>query len=190
EEWRDAESEPASDAPAPSVVPLVVSARSERALDAQVEQLRSAEPSVDVAYTLAAGRARFAHRAVLLASAEGVSEAARGVAAEGPLAFVFSGQGAQRLGMGRELYARFPVFAGALDEVLAELDPALREVIWGEDEEALNRTEFTQPALFAIEVALYRLVTSLGVTPKYLTGHSVGEIAAAHVAGVLSLTDA
>ncbi|MEV6591338.1 type I polyketide synthase, partial [Streptomyces acidicola] len=182
-------------APTPPAVevgalPLVVSARSGQALDAQIEVLRAVEPSADVAYTLAAGRASFGHRAVLLASEGGVAEVSRGTAAEEPLAFVFSGQGAQRVGMGRELYARFPVFAQALDEVLAELDPALRDVIWGEDEEALNRTEFTQPALFAIEVALYRLVTSLGVTPKYLAGHSVGEIAAAHAAGVLSLADA
>ncbi|MGW7720875.1 type I polyketide synthase, partial [Streptomyces chartreusis] len=181
------ESTPAQQLP---VLPLVVSARSEQALDAQIEMLRAVEPSVDVAYTLAGGRARFAHRAVLLASAEGITEAARGVVAEGPPAFVFSGQGAQRLGMGRELYGRFPVFAESLDEALAQLDPALRDVIWGDDEQALNRTEFTQPALFAVEVALFRLVTSLGVRPKYLAGHSVGEIAAAHVAGVLSLTDA
>ncbi|MFE4578635.1 type I polyketide synthase, partial [Streptomyces chartreusis] len=181
------ESTPARQLP---VLPLVVSARSEQALDAQIEVLRAVEPSVDVAYTLAGGRARFAHRAVLLASADGVTEAARGVVAEGPPAFVFSGQGAQRLGMGRELYGRLPVFAESLDEVLAQLDPALRDVIWGDDEQALNRTEFTQPALFAIEVALFRLVTSLGVRPKYLAGHSVGEIAAAHVAGVLSLRDA
>ncbi|MGI5413081.1 SDR family NAD(P)-dependent oxidoreductase [Streptomyces chartreusis] len=172
------------------IVPLVVTARSEAALDARIQQLQSCEPSVHVGLTAATGRASFTHRAVLLASAEGVTEAARGVAAEGPLAFVFSGQGAQRLGMGRELYGRFPVFAQALDETLTELDPGLREVIWGDDETALNRTEFTQPALFAIEVALYRLAESLGVRPDFVTGHSVGEIAAAHVAGVLSLTDA
>uniref|UniRef100_UPI001679DFB4 type I polyketide synthase n=1 Tax=Streptomyces bluensis TaxID=33897 RepID=UPI001679DFB4 len=172
------------------VLPLVLSARSQQALDAQIEALRAVEPSADVAYTLAAGRASFGHRAVLLASEDGVAEVSRGTASEEPLAFVFSGQGAQRIGMGRELYARFPVFAQALDEVLAELDPALRDVIWGADEEVLHRTEFAQPALFAIEVALFRLVTSLGVTPKYLAGHSVGEIAAAHVAGVVSLADA
>ncbi|MFE4578634.1 SDR family NAD(P)-dependent oxidoreductase, partial [Streptomyces chartreusis] len=184
------EAEPAPVGAEFDVLPLVVSARSEQALDAQIEVLRAVEPSADVAYTLAAGRATFGHRAVLLASADGVAEVSRGTAAEEPLAFVFSGQGAQRVGMGTGLYARYPVFARALDEVLAELDPALRGVIWGEDEEALNRTEFAQPALFAIEVALFRLVTSLGVTPKYLAGHSVGEIAAAHVAGVLSLADA
>ncbi|MFJ8630363.1 SDR family NAD(P)-dependent oxidoreductase [Streptomyces sp. NPDC093568] len=172
------------------LVPLVVTARSEEALDARVRQLQSYEPSVHVGFTAATGRAFFDHRAVLLPSADGVGEGARGVAVEGPLAFVFSGQGAQRLGMGRELHARFPVFARALDEVLAELDPRLRDVMWGDDEEVLNRTEFAQPALFAVEVALYRLVTSFGVTPKYLTGHSVGEIATAHVAGVLSLADA
>ncbi|MFB6640473.1 SDR family NAD(P)-dependent oxidoreductase [Streptomyces chartreusis] len=171
-------------------VPLVVTARSEAALDARIRQLQSCEPSVHVGFTAATGRASFTHRAVLLASAEGVTEAARGVAAEGPLAFVFSGQGAQRLGMGRELYGRFPVFAQSLDETLTELDPGLRDVIWGGDESALNRTEFTQPALFAVEVALYRLAESLGVRPDFVAGHSVGEIAAAHVAGVLSLTDA
>ncbi|MEU1260468.1 type I polyketide synthase, partial [Streptomyces chartreusis] len=171
-------------------VPLVVTARSEAALDARIRQLQSCEPSVHVGFTAATGRASFTHRAVLLASAEGVTEAARGMVAEGPLAFVFSGQGAQRLGMGRELYGRFPVFAQALDETLTELDPGLRDVIWGDDESALNRTEFTQPALFAIEVALYRLAESLGVRPDFVAGHSVGEIAAAHVAGVLSLADA
>ncbi|MGW7721736.1 acyltransferase domain-containing protein, partial [Streptomyces chartreusis] len=172
------------------IVPLVVSGKTVDALDAQLASLESDVEAAHLGHLLATGRTRFAHRAVLLASAEGVTEAARGVAAEGPLAFVFSGQGAQRLGMGRELYGRFPVFAQSLDETLAELDPGLRDVIWGDDEVALNRTVFTQPALFAIEVALYRLAESLGVRPDFVAGHSVGEIAAAHVAGVLSLTDA
>ncbi|MER5936568.1 type I polyketide synthase [Streptomyces sp. NPDC001928] len=181
--------EPLTDESGP-IVPLIVTARSEQALDARIRQLQLCEPSVHVGFTAATGRATFAHRAVLLASEAGVMEAARGVAAEGPTAFVFSGQGAQRLGMGRELYDRFPVFAQALDETLTELDPRLRDVIWGDEETALNRTEFAQPALFAIEVALYRLAESFGVRPDFVAGHSVGEIAAAHVAGVFSLADA
>ncbi|MFI0781008.1 type I polyketide synthase [Streptomyces sp. NPDC021212] len=180
----------------PGVVPWVVSAKSETALEAQVDRVRSlaagtAERApLDIGLSLATERSAFDHRAVLLASEGGVAEAARGVAGQGAPAVLFSGQGAQRLGMGRELYARFPAFAEALDTVLAGLDPALREVMWGEDAEALNRTGAAQPALFAVEVALFRLAESLGIAPKFVAGHSVGEITAAHVAGVLSLADA
>ncbi|MEN3586780.1 hypothetical protein AAH978_21935, partial [Streptomyces sp. ZYX-F-203] len=83
---------------------------------------------VDVGFSLLTTRTLFDRRAVLL---DGV-ELARGVAVRKPLAFQFSGQGSQRLGMGRELYDRFPVFAEAFDAVLVHLDPALREVMWGE----------------------------------------------------------
>ncbi|USX54001.1 type I polyketide synthase [Lentzea sp. HUAS12] len=172
------------------VVPWVVSAKSESALAAQVERISSiADDRVDVGSALL-GRSVFGHRAVLLASEDGVAEAARGVAVGRRVALLFSGQGSQRLGMGRGLYGRFPVFAAALDEVLARLEPGLRDVMWGADQDLLNRTGFAQPALFAVEVALFRLVESWGVTPDFVAGHSIGEVAAAHVAGVLSLDDA
>ncbi len=82
------------------------------------------------------------------------------------------------------------MFAAAFDDVLALLDPGLREVMWGSDAELLNRTGWAQPALFAFEVALFRLVESWGIRPDHVVGHSIGEIAAAHVMGELSLDDA
>ncbi|MFE1798907.1 SDR family NAD(P)-dependent oxidoreductase [Streptomyces sp. NPDC059517] len=167
------------------VAPIVLSARTSEALQAQIERVTAVEQSdLDVAFSAATGRSAFEHRAVLVGSENIVD-----VVQDGQLAFLFTGQGSQRLGMGRELYEVFPVFADAFDEVCAAVGLPLKEVVWGEGE-ALDRTEFTQPAVFAVEVALFRLVVSWGVTPDFLVGHSIGEVAAAHVAGVLSLGDA
>ncbi|NEC72630.1 type I polyketide synthase, partial [Streptomyces rochei] len=190
---------------APTVVPWPVSARSEAALTAQhtrltsFTQARPEVPALDTAYSLAVGRSAFAHRAVLLVTPEGEPvETVRGHATERRLAVLFSGQGSQRAEAGRELYARFPVFAEALDAVASRLDAdlerPLHEVLFapaGTPEAALlDTTGYTQPALFALEVALFRLIESWGVVPDFVGGHSVGEIAAAHVAGVFSLEDA
>ncbi|MEU2733854.1 type I polyketide synthase, partial [Streptomyces griseoviridis] len=196
------------------VVPWLLSGRSEEALRAQAGRLAeflsggSADSALDVAFSLATRRSVFDHRAVVLADdqstalealaalASGESDAAvvEGTAGAGRTAFLFSGQGSQRLGMGRGLYDNFPVFADAFDAVCAGLDAhlerPLRDVVWGEDESVLNGTAFAQAGLFAVEVALFRLVESWGVRPEFVAGHSIGEVAAAHVAGVFSLSDA
>nr|WLD30100.1 GomC [Streptomyces rubellomurinus] len=186
-------------------VPVVLSARTDAALRAQAERLRShllAKPELsvaDVAFSATTSRALLERRAVVVASGreellERLSAVTAGTGAVGgKSAFLFTGQGSQRAGMGLELAGAFPAFERALSEVCAELDPRLgrpvRELIAAGGEE-LNATEFTQAALFAVEVALFRLAESLGLRADYLVGHSVGEIAAAHVAGVLSLADA
>ncbi|MCV7101033.1 type I polyketide synthase, partial [Mycobacterium palustre] len=197
------------------VVPWSVSARSERALAGQAERLLArlrADPNwdpMDVGWSLATTRSVFEHRAVLVggdrdALLGGLAAVASGrpdpavlvdrARPAGKTVFAFPGQGSQWLGMGEAPYGRFPVFAEAFDEAAEALDAhlrlPLRQVMWGSDAETLQSTEFAQPALFALEVALAALWRSWAVTPDVVIGHSVGEIAAAHVAGVLSLADA
>ncbi|MFF4482024.1 SDR family NAD(P)-dependent oxidoreductase, partial [Streptomyces sp. NPDC001520] len=195
-------------------VPLVLSATTGAALRGQAMRLRPylerSTNLTDLAFSLATTRTTFEHRAVLIAgaatdAAPGLTTLAEGgttptpglvtgTARAGRLAFAFAGQGSQRLGMGRELSAAFPVFADALDAVCtaldAHLDRPLRDVIHGDDAELLDQTVYAQAGLFAVEVALFRLLEDFGLVPDVLIGHSLGEVSAAHVAGVLSLADA
>ncbi|MET9520655.1 type I polyketide synthase [Streptomyces sp. NPDC002994] len=206
-------------APASAPVAWVVSGRGEAALRDQADRLhrhlRDAPDAdaLDIGYSLAATRSAFEHRAVLLGStraelADGLRAAAEGRRApqvvsgvrrrDGKLAFVFPGQGSQRLKMAGDLRAAFPAFATALDEVAVRLDPGLDRPLsavldaepGSPDAELLDRTRYTQAALFAVEVALFRLLTSWNLRPDRLLGHSVGEITAAHAAGILDLDDA
>ncbi|WP_228817987.1 type I polyketide synthase [Nocardia transvalensis] len=205
--------EPAAGDPrALPVVPWVLSARGPAALRDQAIRLADAvteaDSTLDVGWSLATTRAALEDRAVVLATdeadrtaalralAEGVTHPAviTGRAAEGGVAMVFSGQGSQRLGMGRGLYDAYPVYAQTFDAVCAHLDPhlpePLRDIVFGDDVDLLNQTRYAQPALFALQVALYRLWESWGITPAVVAGHSIGEVAAAHIAGVLTLADA
>ena len=194
-------------------VPCVLSAASAAALRAQGDRLRRhlarspAIPLTDLGFSLATTRARLPHRAVILASqaddllaklSDLRGGAADQVADDGGTAFLFTGQGSQRPGMGQQLYQAFPAFAWALDEVCScsalPGDLPLTEVMFANEspgqDRLLDRTEFTQPALFAFEVALYRLLESWGIRPDLVLGHSIGAIAAAHVAGIFSIDDA
>ncbi|HTD57908.1 MAG TPA: beta-ketoacyl synthase N-terminal-like domain-containing protein, partial [Solirubrobacteraceae bacterium] len=215
------------------VVPWAVSGNGEHALRAQARVLAahvSRDASLDIAdvgFSLARGRSALESRAVVvgadsqelfaglaaLAGDRADPTVLRGESRPGTrrVAFLFTGQGAQRIGMGSELYDASPVFKGALDEVCERFDAlldgrSLLEVMFGKADSAagrrapgdapdeaceglLDETMFTQAAMFAIEVALFRLVEAYGLRPDYLLGHSIGELAAAHVAEMLSLDD-
>ncbi|MEO3813319.1 beta-ketoacyl synthase N-terminal-like domain-containing protein [Sphaerisporangium sp. B11E5] len=202
---------------APVPVPLPVSAKSKEALAAQAERLAGhldRDPAATVAgvgHALATARAVFDHRAVVLAGdrehglgrlrtlARGTpaADVVTGRADDGKTAFAFTGQGSQRPGMGGQLHGTLPVFTAAYDEVCDHIDPLLprplREVVFStapETARLLDQTRYAQPALFALQVALYRQAEAFGLRPDYLIGHSVGELTAAHLAGVLSLPDA
>ncbi|WUH90881.1 type I polyketide synthase [Streptomyces sp. NBC_00433] len=199
-----------------AIVPWVLSGRTEEALRDQALALRrhvAAHPGldlVDVGFSLATSRARFEHRAVVIASdlerfTTGLNAIAEGRPAEsvvagrtktsGGTAFVFPGQGAQWPGMARELAKASPVFADCLDECAQALAPycdwELLDVLNGAPGAAsLDRVDVVQPALFAMMVSLARMWAHYGVQPTCVVGHSQGEIAAACVAGALSLDDA
>ncbi|MFD4033791.1 type I polyketide synthase [Streptomyces sp. NPDC058637] len=194
------------------VVPWLLSGKGADAVQRQAERLLAVAGDLDpydVGHSLATTRSLFSHRAAvtgrdrdeLLAALREVAAGTRTpvVAPEpGRLAVLFSGQGSQRPGMGRTLHAAFPVFAAAFDEICAafdtHLDRPLADVMFDEDADGadapLHRTVYTQAALFTFETALYRLLEHWGVRPDLLAGHSIGEIVAAHVAGVLDLKDA
>ncbi|MFI2352729.1 type I polyketide synthase [Streptomyces sp. NPDC019443] len=201
-----------------TVVPWLLSARGATALRAQAQRLlehithNEGLAPADIAMSLATSRAGFEDRAAILGTGFAELTDALGAFAEGhehprvsvdrarpgKLAFLFPGQGSQRAETGRSLYATFDAFADALDAACAHLDThldrPLRDVLFAEpgtpEADLLDRTVYTQAGLFALGVALFRLLESYGVRPDVLLGHSIGELAAAHVAGVLSLDDA
>ncbi|WP_417281550.1 SDR family NAD(P)-dependent oxidoreductase [Actinophytocola glycyrrhizae] len=187
----------------PAVLPWLVSGASTAGLRGQARRLAPAlsggHTDLDLARSLATTRTPLDHRAVVLAGDRAQARAGlaalaageesgavvTGTVSGGGVAFLFTGQGAQRAGMGTGLRRDFPVFAEVFDDILARLGGVPLD-----DPGALDQTRNAQAGLFALEVALFRLLESWGVTPDFLLGHSIGEVAAAHVAGVLSVDDA
>ncbi|MEU6587571.1 type I polyketide synthase, partial [Nocardia sp. NPDC046763] len=198
-------------APAGAVLPWVLSARTAEALADQAARLTSHADDhdpIDIGFSLVTSRVLFDHRAVVLSPehdglragtrALGRGETTPGVVSgrvnPGSTGAVFSGQGAQWAGMATELRAAYPVFAEAFDAIVAELDPMLGQSVSLStalaSADLVDQTVYAQAGLFAFEVALFRLLESWGVRADVVAGHSIGEVAAAHVAGVLSLVDA
>ncbi|QCO55749.1 acyltransferase domain-containing protein [Pseudorhodobacter turbinis] len=193
--------------PADGTHMLPLSARTPEGLATMRVQLadhleRADAPSLaDCAYTLQSGRKAFDHRQFVVAATRQDAIAALRDEASQPIAplkapdpvFVFSGQGSQRSGMCRDLYAADAVFAAALDECLALLPADLdmrRLLLTACDDAKIDETRYTQPALFATEYALARMWMARGVAPVAMLGHSIGEYVAATLAGVFSLADA
>ncbi len=197
-------------------VPILISARDEAALRGTAARLAdfvASDQAIaldDIAATLTLGRNHHAHRWAILADSTDqmlrdlrelaggatVADAVHGVIRPGErakIAFLFTGQGSQYPGMGRALYESQPVFRATIDRaarvLVPLLDRPLLDVLFGADARVLSHTAYTQPALFALEVALADLWRSWGVTPAIVAGHSVGEYAAACVAGVFSLEE-
>jgi acyl transferase domain-containing protein/NAD(P)-dependent dehydrogenase (short-subunit alcohol dehydrogenase family) len=215
EEGTEGKAEPA--ASLTGQIPLGLSAKTEPALAEMAANLAShlrENPDLDpadVAFSLATTRSAFEHRAVALgkdreelldalasiAAGADSPRAIRARAKRGKLVYLFGGQGSQRLGMGQELYESNPAFRDAFEEACAQLDPHLEEplapIVFAEGKKAegkLDHTAYAQPALFALELALYRALASQGLEPDLLAGHSIGELAAARIAGVLDLPQA
>ncbi len=201
----------------PPAIPWAISAKTPEALRDYAGKLaahaeKTDQDPIDVAHTLLSSRASLSHRAVVVGSdkeelLQGLDALVKGSshrglatakATQGKTAFLLSGQGSQRAQMGKELYEAFPTYAKAFDracEALQEHLPfSVKDAVFADEgtelAKTLSRTDVTQASIFALQVALFDLISDFGLSPDYLIGHSIGELSAAHLSGVLSLQDA